>query len=99
MEIGPDGAFRYTQEFLDATAAKQQAADDAAAAYQAQHADDVQQDAVDAAAATKQTVPDEHPGATHVHDEPRAPEHHEIVHYAADPTAPAHIPVNYITGK
>ena len=44
-------------------------------------------------------MPDEHPGATQVHDEPRDPEHHEIVVHAADRTAPAHIPVGYITGK
>ena len=80
MEIGPDNKLRYTQEFQDA----QQALDDA------------QQDAVDAAA-TKQTVPDEHPGATAAHDEPMPPEeHHARVHYAADPTAPSHIPMGLI---
>ena len=43
------------------------------------------------------TVPDEHPGATHIHDfpaEPYVPEHHDIVHHAPDATAPLHIPIS-----
>ena len=51
----------------------------------------------------KQTVPDEHPGATHVHDEPREPEYvpevHALHQWAADPTMPMHIPVQQIAAE
>ena len=58
--------------------------------------------AADAAAARKQTVPDEHPVATHIHDEPVEPyvhQHHEIMSWAKDPTVPQHIPLDVIASQ
>ena len=71
---------------------------DAAAAAKAraeQHAQDVADaEAAEAQAAAKKTVPDTHPGATHIHDLP-VQEHHEIQQYEHS-TAPAHIPMHVI---
>ena len=73
------------------------ALDDAAAAnakaeQDAQDAADAE--AAEAQAAAKKTVPDTHPGATHIHDLP-VQEHHEMQHYQHS-TAPAHIPMHVI---
>ena len=65
-----------------AKAAEQEAQDAAAA------------EAAEAQAAAKKTVPDTHPGATHIHDLP-VQEHHEIHHYEHS-SAPAHIPMHVI---
>ena len=46
-----------------------------------------------------QVVPDAHPGATHIHDTPYEPEVHEIMHFHADATAPAHIPMGLISSQ
>ena len=73
-------------------------------------ADKAEQDAADAAAAAeaaekdKKTVPDAHPAATHIHDEPVDPptyvqEQHEVQHFQADATAPHHIPMGLIASQ
>ena len=104
--IDIDGNLYPTQEKqdeLDAEAAAQQQREqdeaDAAAAAAQQALDDKAKDDADAAAAAAQVVPDDTHGATHVHDEPYVPEHHEIMHFAADPTAPAHIPMGLIASQ
>ena len=101
-----DDAWDYFDR-LAATQAREdkekQDAEDAAAAAQQQQ-DDEDTAAAEAEASATQTAPDDHPGAVH---DPAPPEaeprpsyqhypttvQHDIMHFAADATAPAHIPV------
>jgi len=69
--------------------------DEAAAKAHAQDTADAE--AAEAEAAAKKTVPDTHPGATHIHDLP-VQEHHEMQHYEHS-SAPAHIPMNVIASQ
>ena len=89
------------QDAEDAAAAQQQQDDEDAAAQQQQ--DDEDAAAAEAEASATQTVPDDHPGAVHESAPPEADprptyQHyptnvqHEIMHFAADATAPSHIP-------
>ena len=79
----------------DAEAAKKEA--EAAAKKAAEDAEeDTKKAAEDAVETQTKVVPDQHHGATHVHDEPYELTVHDIQHHAPDETVPAHIPLALI---
>ena len=97
--MGPDGIYIGDE----AAAAMHKAAQ--RAERQARAAERDRKHAEKEAARTVQTVPDAHPGATHIHDEPAPPEEvedtyvpetHPLMHWDPDPSMPAHIPMDVV---
>ena len=97
--MGPDGIYIGDE----AAAAMHKAA--RRAEREARAAERDRKHAEDEAARTVQTVPDAHPGATHIHDVPAPPEEVEetyvpevrpLMHWDPDPSMPVHIPMDLV---